>query len=207
MAYPAMLSTIGYLGSAIAITSFFLASSVKQRFVNALGCLMLVFYCYSVHAYPTTICNACTFLFDLYFLSKLLNDHRHDYYVVPCTIKDGVYQAFIGQHAADIAKYYPSFKADDPQQNFARFIFCGDEAAALQVGIQQGDTIHLTADYSIPKYRDCSVGRYAYSHLGDSGLKLIDVQAADAQTADYFRHVGFQPQEGKLALRLHYAHK
>lgn len=200
------LNLIGYAGSAVAILSFLAASSARQRLINAVGCLILVFYCYSMHAYPTAICNAFTFALDLVILSQLMGRHKHNYSVADSSVSDGVYKAFVRKHAADIAKYYPQFQADDPRQNFVRFIFSDDEIAGLQVGIKEGEILHLTADYSIPAYRDCSVGRYAYSHLEDTGSKMVDVSTPNAQAKDYLRHVGFRGQGGKLALRLHYAH-
>lgn len=201
------LNLIGYAGSAIAILSFLAASSARQRLINAIGCLILVFYCYSMHAYPTTICNAFTCALDLVILARLLGSHKHNYSVVDSCVSDGVYKAFVKKHASDIAKYYPQFQPEDPKQNFVRFILSDDEIAGLQVGIQEGELLHLTADYSIPAYRDCSVGRYAYSHMEDTGSKLVNVSTPNAQAKDYLRHVGFRGQGGKLALRLNYAHR
>ena len=194
------LDIIGYAGSAIAILSFLSASSVRQRLINAIGCLMLVYYCYSMHAYPTAICNACTFGLDLIFLRRLLSRRQHSFCVTDCTVNDGVYKAFIKRHADDIAKYFPLFRASDECQNFVRLIMSDDEIAGILVGIRQGDTIHLTADYSIPQYRDCSVGRYAYTHLEEKGLNLIDVSAASPKMSGYFRNMGFVRQGDKFRL-------
>ena len=64
---------IGYVGSALVLVSFLMASVVKLRVVNAIGSGIFAAYALIIHSYPTMIMNICLVLINLYYLWKLRN--------------------------------------------------------------------------------------------------------------------------------------
>ena len=69
----ATVEIIGYIGSALVLVSFLMASVVKLRVVNAVGSGIFAVYALIIHSYPTMIMNICLVLINLYYLWKLRN--------------------------------------------------------------------------------------------------------------------------------------
>lgn len=193
---------LGYTASAIILASFTMTSTVKLRLVNSLGAVLNITYSYLIGAYPTVICNACILCINIFYLMRVLRNHRNTYAIVRCSLQDSVYKAFTAKYRHDIAAFYPNFRADDPRQNFARFIFSRSEIAGLQVGILQDGVLSLTLDYSIPAYRDCSVGRFAYEHISNKGIRQACFTGSNERVRRYLGKMGFKAQGKKMALQI-----
>lgn len=193
---------IGYIASAVVLSSFLMTSNVKLRIVNSIGGSLSMMYSLLIHAYPTAICNICILCINSYYLLRIMRNHKNNYSIVTCTLNDGIYKSFIERYADDIATYYPGFNAQDKSQNFARFILSRNEIVGLQVGRLSGNAVNITLDYSVPEYRDCSVGRYAYAHISRKGIKRAVFAGYEPKSADYLQKLGFTRCNGKLALCL-----
>ena len=64
-------------------------------------------------------------------------------------------------------------------------------------------TLEVVLDYSTPKYRDCSVGRYLYSCLPDFGYKRLVAEGSSKQHIKYLKKMGFRRiDEGHYILDL-----
>ncbi|MDO5297269.1 MAG: YgjV family protein [bacterium] len=193
---------LGYIASAVILTSFTMTSTVRLRLLNSVGAVLNIIYSYLIGAYPTAICNACILCINFVQLRRLLHNHQNTYSIVRCQLQDSVLKAFVAKYRHDIAQFYPHFRLDDPQQNFARFIFSRNEIVGLQVGIVQGDTLCLTLDYSIPEYRDCSVGRFAYDHISNKGIHQAYFTGHNERVRRYLSKMGFKAKGDKLALQI-----
>jgi len=51
-------------------------------------------------------------------------------------------------------------------------------------------------DYSSPKYRDCSVGRFLFSRLRGFGVTKLTAQSENPAHMQYLKKMGFFPQNG-----------
>ena len=193
---------LGYAASAVILASFTMTSTVKLRLVNSAGAILNITYSYLIGAYPTVLCNACILCINFFYLLRVLRNHQNTYAIVRCGLQDSVYKAFTAKYRHDIAAFYPHFRSDDPRQNFARFIFSRNEIVGLQVGIVQGETMRLTLDYSIPEYRDCSVGRFAYNHISNKGIRQAYFTGHDERVRRYLGKMGFKAQGERLALQI-----
>lgn len=193
---------IGYVGSAIILSSFMMTSTLKLRIINTIGAFFSITYSLLIGAYPTAVCNVCITAINLYHLWHLLRAHGAKYSVVSCQRNEAVLINFIEKHLADIHKYYPKFTIQDKAINFAHLIMAGDEIVGLQAGIRRGTALHISVDYSIPKYRDCSVGRYAYSHIGDERITKAYFSAPHYEEDNYLSKVGYVKDHGQLSLNL-----
>jgi hypothetical protein len=57
--------------------------------------------------------------------------------------------------------------------------------------------VDVILDYSVPAYRDCSVGAYLYKNLGDFGVKkLMFTQNKTDAHVSYLTKMGFENQDG-----------
>jgi len=67
-----ILNLIGYVGSALVLMSFLMASVLKLRLINIAGSVASVIYSLLIHAYPTVVMNGALILINLYFIMKIL---------------------------------------------------------------------------------------------------------------------------------------
>ena len=72
-----IIETIGYLGSALVLVSFLMASVVKLRVINSAGGLIFAVYALLIHSYPTALMNFCLVGINLYYLARLRHPDRH----------------------------------------------------------------------------------------------------------------------------------
>ena len=63
---PTVIEAIGYLGSALVLISFLMASVVKLRVVNAVGSTIFAVYALIIRSYPTALMNVCLVLINLH---------------------------------------------------------------------------------------------------------------------------------------------
>ncbi|MBQ7568735.1 hypothetical protein IJT17_08025 [bacterium] len=199
MSHATVYEIIGYIGSLIVILSFIMTSTVKLRVVNSVGSFTCAVYSLLICAYPTALCNFFIVGINIYQLLRVLNNHSNNYYIVPCAVNEGMYRSFVERYSQDIAKFFPGFAANSSDYNYAQFILSRSELVGLQVGFLEDASVRLELDYSIPEYRDCSVGRFAYEHIAKTGLSEAYFVHPDPATVDYLHKMGFVEGNGRLA--------
>lgn len=186
---------IGYVGSALVLVSFLMASVVKLRVVNAIGSTIFAVYALLIRSYPTMIMNICLVLINLYYLWKLRNSEPN-YRLVRLQPADGYVDAFLAEHREDIAKCFPGRNWDENELNRAFLVCHGDEAAGLMLGRETDGALDVVLDYSTPTYRDSSEGRYLLEHLPQEGLKLLRYEHAEEGHVGYLKKMGYEEKNG-----------
>ena len=186
---------IGYVGSALVLVSFLMASVVKLRVVNCIGSFIFAVYALLIHSYPTMIMNICLVLINLYYLWKLRNSEPN-YRLVSLRPADGYVSHFLLEHREDIAKCFPGRNWDENALDRAFLVCHGDEAAGLMLGKETAGALDIALDYSTPTYRDSSEGRYLLEHLPNEGLKLLRYEHAEEGHVDYLKKMGYEQKGG-----------
>lgn len=188
---------IGYVGSALVLISFLMSSVLKLRIINSAGSLVSVVYGLFVHTYPTVVMNACLLLINIYYILKYLNVKNEKIYrsrIV--TTGSGTLGFFLARHEEDIKSFFPNFRFDKETMNYARFIFLEDTIVGVMIGTKTGDTLNLCLDYATPKFRDFSVGRYAYKTIRGEGVSRVVFSGDIPKSYIYLKKLGFV-KEGK----------
>jgi hypothetical protein len=186
---------IGYVGSALVLVSFLMASVVKLRIVNAVGSTIFAVYALLIHSYPTMIMNICLVLINLYYLWKLRNSEPN-YRLVSLTPAGDYVDFFLREHREDIARCFPGRNWEDQALNRAWLVCHGDTAAGLLLGTEQDGVLDVALDYSTPAYRDSSEGRYLVEHLGQEGLRLLRYEHAEEGHVAYLKKMGYALKDG-----------
>ena len=132
----ATVEIIGYVGSALVLVSFLMASVVKLRVVNAIGSGIFAAYALIIHSYPTMIMNICLVLINLYYLWKLRN-RDPNYHMVRVSPTDLYLSAFLNSHQPDIAACFPGRSWDASALDHAYLICHGDETAGVLMGAEK----------------------------------------------------------------------
>lgn len=186
---------IGYVGSALVLISFLMASVVKLRVVNAVGSTIFAVYALLIHSYPTMIMNICLVLINLYYLWKLRNSEPN-YRLVSLQPTDGFVDFFLREHREDIAQCFPGRNWHEDELNRAFLVSHGDTPAGLMLGKEKNGVLDVVLDYSTPAYRDSSEGRYLLEHLPHEGLKLLRYGHAEEGHVAYLKKMGYELLDG-----------
>ena len=188
---PLIFEIIGYVGSAFVLASFLMASVVRLRIINSVGCIVSVVYGLLIHAYPTVIMNAALLLINIFFLIRMSKQKSADYHADRVEEGDQFLAYFLEAHGEDILRYFPSFS---PQKscNSIRFSYCGDKAAGLIMGeLSEDGVLRLALDYTTPEYRDLSVGSWLYGQLAEEGIRRVILAVPTENHENYMVKMGF----------------
>ena len=186
---------IGYVGSALVLVSFLMASVVKLRVVNSVGSIIFALYALLIHSYPTMIMNICLVLINLYYLWKLRNSEPN-YRLVSLTPGGDYVDFFLREHREDIARCFPGRNWSDAEVNRAWLVCHGDAAAGLLLGREADGVLDVALDYSTPAYRDSSEGRFLVEHLGQEDLKQLRYEHAEEGHVAYLKKMGYTLKSG-----------
>ncbi len=195
MSTASLFEIIGYVGSALVLISFLMASVVKLRVVNAVGSAIFAVYALLIHSYPTMIMNICLVLINLYYLWKLRNSEPN-YRMTVLAPGDGFVDFFLSEHREDIARCFPGRNWEDGMLNRAFLVCHGDTPAGLMLGREKDGVLDIALDYSTPAYRDSSEGRYLIEHLPQEGLRALRYEHAEEGHLGYLKKMGYELKNG-----------
>ncbi len=181
---------IGYIGSAIVLVSFMMSSVVKLRIINIIGGLISLIYSVLIHAYPTVLLNAALITINLVQLIRVAN-HSDEYQMVATNVEDSMFRYFVEHYGEDIRQFFPEF---DPQvvADEIYFVCCNAVPAGLLIARRQSEyVLEILLDYSIPKYRDYSLGQYQFRQLTNKGYHKAVFHGTYEKHTKYLDKMGF----------------
>ena len=194
-----IFEVIGYVGSAFVLASFLMASVVRLRVINSVGCIVSVIYGLLIHAYPTVIMNAALLLINIFFLLRMSKQKSAEYHADRAEQGDEFLHYFLTAHGEDIRKYFPAFDGAEGC-GYIRFAYCGDKAAGLVAGDLEDGVLDLELDYTTPEYRDLSVGSWLYGSLAAEGIRKVTVSVPTKDHEKYMQKMGFE-KEGEAFVK------
>jgi Bacterial inner membrane protein. len=190
-----VIEAIGYLGSALVLVSFLMASVVKLRVVNSVGSTIFAIYALIIRSYPTAIMNICLLLINLYYLWKLRNKEPN-YRMVCLSPEESFVGFFLDCNAKDIAACFPGRSWDPARLNRAFLVCHGAEPAGLLLGEERDGVLDVALDYSTPAYRDSSEGLYLLEHLPEEGVRRLRYEHAEETHLGYLQKMGYREKDG-----------
>ena len=196
------LEAAGYLGSALVLISFLMTSVVRLRIVNMAGSLISFIYALIIRSYPLALMNCALVLINLYFLWKIRRI-RNEYVLIETDPADPVLNHFLEEYREDIQKCFPGIELSG-EKNYACLILCEDAPAGIVLGRRSGSRCELLLDYSLPRYRDYSLGRFLRASLPGKGITELAYRGAVTDShLKYLEELHFQKQEdGSFLSRL-----
>lgn len=202
MTYETALELTGYFASILILVSLLMSSAVKLRIINAIGAAVFTVYGILIHSYPTAFLNAVSVIVDIYYLVKLLRG-KVRYVSYPVSREESALNEFLRFYRDDIGHFFPSF---DFQLHAAdQIILVYAEAAPVGLFICQKEgsgSLRIRLDYSIPKFRDCSVGRYLYEELRSEGIRELIIDEFTQDHESYLKKAGFTARGSEYVKKL-----
>ena len=186
-----VIEAVGYLGSALVLVSFLMASVVKLRVVNSIGSTIFAVYALIIRSYPTALMNICLVAINLYYLWKLRNKEPN-YRLLTLSPSESFVRFFLENYQADIAACFPGRSVDPAALNRAYMVCHGSEPAGLLLGEEKDGVLSVALDYSTPTYRDSSVGRYLLERLPGQGLRTLRYENAEKGHVAYLDRMGYR---------------
>ena len=167
-----LIEAVGYLGSLLVLVSMLMTSVFKLRVINTIGSCIFTMYALIIHSYPTALMNFCLVLINLHFLWKMSRMDR-DFDLVKTGKGDAFLRYFIDSRREDIRACFPGISLDFSDATDAYIVCCKGLPVGVTVGEASGDALNLVLDYTIPEYRDFSVGRFLNAELKKQGIRKL----------------------------------
>ena len=140
---------------------------------------------------PTAIMNMCLVLINVYYLVKMSRQSDKEYDLVKAENGDSLLKYTIERYRSDIEKCFPGNSIDFSQAN-CNYVICHEgKPAGIMIGKRTGEEIDILLDYSIPEFRDFSIGNFLFSKLPSEGIKTVTYRGSDENHKDYLTKTGF----------------
>ena len=195
MSVQTIIELVGYLGSALVIVSMLMTSVVKLRIINTIGSVIFAGYALCIHSYPTAAMQGCLIAINMVNLYRLFNTKK-EYSAIKVDSTDSFLSYFLDSNKADITNFFPEVQNvldKKAEYNTVYLVCCGTAPAGIFVGSSKDDgSVDVALDYTVPMYRDCSVGKYLYSYLPSCGIKSLRTTAGCQAHEAYLKKMGFE---------------
>ena len=191
-----IIEAIGYLGSALVLVSFLMVSVFKLRVVNSIGSIIFTIYAVIIHSYPTAIMNACLVMINVYYLIKMSRADDKAYDFVKADINDSIIKYVIDKNKEDIVKCFPGIDLTLPGANCCYAVCHDGQPVGIMVGQKSDNLVEILLDYSLPAYRDFSIGKFLFTELPSEGIKSLTYRGPDENHKAYLTKTGFVNKGG-----------
>lgn len=197
-----LIELFGYLGSTLVVVSMLMSSVVKLRVINMVGSVISGTYALIIGSFPLALMNICLIIINAYNLFRLLKTEQ-EYDLVEGKPEEAFLGYFLEHYKEDIRIYFPDFRAEEFHGNAVYIVCCKADPAGVLLGTNDGKgQIDIVLDYSIPLYRDCSVGKYLYSELGKKGVRRLTFTNASEKHELYLKKMGYVKADDRYTKKL-----
>lgn len=183
---------IGYVSTVLVLVSFLMASVVKLRIINTIGSGIFVIYALLIGSYPTAILNLGIVSINIYFLVRLLRAEKLTT-MLPINTDNAYLKEFMTFYGADMQRFFPEVAVEKDEADAAYFVYYDLVPVGVLLGKKQDDgSLRIIVDYSTPKYRDASVGRFMYKKLLANGqYTRLEITDPSEKHVKYLNAMGF----------------
>ncbi len=196
MNHSTLIELVGYLGSMLVVVSMLMSSVVKLRVINTVGSVIFASYALIIQSYPTAFMNFFLVAVNIYNLVKLSKKEQY-YDLIDGRSNDGLLNYLLDYYNEDIRKFFPDFIRNPDALHEAYIVCCNGNPAGILLGKNNGKgALDIVLDYSVPAYRDCSVGAYLYSKLPEKGIHMLMCSDHVSETHNsYLDKMGFEKEK------------
>ncbi len=194
MTKEVLIELFGYLGSFLVLISFLMTSVFKLRVINTIGSVIFMTYALIIKSYPTAIMNFFLVLINLRFLWKMRRDGK-EYTLIKVNGDDKYLHHLLDAYYNDIKLCFPGINFDLESANRFYIISHDEKPVGITLGRQKGSEMELMLDYSIPEYRDFSIGKFLISKLPNEGVTRLTYYGPDENHTKYLNSLGFTKNE------------
>jgi len=168
------IDIIGYSGSFLVALSLSMKSISRLRKINLIGASTFAIYGLLVQAYPVFVLNSFISIVDIYYLLQMRKQKDYFELLTIRTNESPFLLRFLEYHSDDIKLFFPEFEFDIQKDYLIVFILRNLLPVSLFVAKkQEGETLQICLDFSIPAYRDRQNAHFLY-HRGQEFFKDLN---------------------------------
>ena len=190
-----LLEIIGWVGSAILVVSLLQTNLHRLRWINLVGCVILVGYNAVLGVWPMVGLNVVLAGVNAWHLVRGMRE-RHDdraYEILQVDGDDSYLRHVLRVHEADIRRFTPDFVHDPFAEDDAYLVLTGDETVGVTIVRAEPDGVaQVLLDYVTPRYRDRSPGEFVFGPSGpirSSGYRRV--KTPPGMVGPYYDRLGF----------------
>jgi len=193
-----MIEAVGYLGSALVITSLLMTRILRLRVISLMGSIAFLIYGLLIGSVPIIITNVVIMGINITFLWRATRvTERFSLLEVR---PDSLYlEEFLQFHHEDILVHQPDWNGEVAGSELTALVLRDMQPAMVIVGKVGEGAMELRLDYAIPRFRDYRMGRFLYdsnaSFFLDKGIATISASGQTESHAKYLKRMGFAETE------------
>ncbi len=185
---------VGYLASALVVTSLAMTSVVRLRIISLAGSITFTVYGFLIGSVPIIITNASIACINIWFLSRELGGRR-DLGAVVVPVDSPFLADFLANHAREIEVFQPEY---DPGHvpDVAIVLTRDGLPAGVVLGDRHDDCLDITLDFVLRAYRDSRLGDWLYGDgarvLRAERIERVTTPGGNETHRGYLARVGFE---------------
>lgn len=203
------LDVLGWGGSALLVFSLLQTRVLRFRVLNGVASAVLLVFNALIEVWPMVGLNVVLTAINAWYVLKLLRS-RHEpssYDVVEVHPAEGYVRHVLRDFERDIRQFNPGFSPAEAQAaEFGFLILTGTETVGLVLARDAGrDTVQVSLDYVLPKYRDFTPGEFVYRRGGPfaaRGFRRVIAPPSMLGAEAYLTRIGFRRRDDALVLDL-----
>lgn len=191
---------IGYLASALVVTSLTMTSVVRLRFFSLLGSITFLVYGLLLASAPIVITNVAIMVINVWFLRKeFASGAAGGVELGASHIRpDSPYlHDFVAFHLADIHRFQPDFQLPTGDDVTSWLLTRDGLPAGLLIGRRTDASLMIDLDYVLGPYRDSRLGRWLFGRGANTfrsdGITTVRSAGSTDTHRKYLERMGFEP--------------
>lgn len=200
------LNALGYLASALVVTSLTMSSVLKFRIISLIGSITFLTYGLLINSVPVALTNAVIMVINIVFLYKLLT-HEETFDVVDIDPGSKFLHRYLEHNRGDIESAWPGFEYQPDDDQIRLVVFRDMVPAGIFIADVDGDTARVQLDFAGKDYRDLKNARVLFGRgraiLAGRGIRRVVSRADTDWHRGYLVKFGFEQRDGEYVFEIH----
>ena len=201
-----MIEAVGYLGSALVVTSLLMTRILRLRVIGLAGSTTFLVYGVLIGSVPIMITNGVIMIINITFLWRATRVTEW-FSLLEVRPESRYLEELLRFHRDDILLYQPDWDGTIADTDLTVLVLRDMQPAMAIVGSVGQGAMELRLDYAIPRFRDYRMGRFLYGSnqkfFADKEIASVSASATTKHQARYLEKMGFtQTSAGHYELAL-----
>jgi len=201
-----MVELVGYLGSALVVTSLLMTRILRLRVIGLMGSTTFLIYGILIGSVPIIITNGVIMIINATFLWRATRVTEW-FSLLEVRPESRYLEEFLRFHREDILVVQPDWNGEVAGTDLTVLVLRDMLPAMAIVGRAGEGALELRLDYAIPRFRDYRMGKFLYGSnpefFADRDITSVAASAATKKQVHYLEKMGFaETDPGRYELSL-----
>lgn len=201
-----MVELVGYLGSALVVTSLLMTRILRLRVIGLMGSTTFLMYGILIGSVPIIITNGVIMIINATFLWRATQVTEW-FSLLEVRPESRYLEEFLRFHREDILAIQPDWNGEVAATDLTVLVLRDMLPAMAIVGRAGESALELRLDYAIPRFRDYRMGKFLYGSnsefFADRDITSVAASAVTKKQVHYLEKMGFaETDPGRYELSL-----